>query len=59
MYVATLEVTTLKHELGDDAVEFGTSVSEALLTGAKSAKVLSSLGNYVIIEDEVDTAGLF
>jgi hypothetical protein len=49
-YVATGEVTTLEHELGDDAVEAGALVVEglaglagALLAGAESAEVLGSL----------------
>jgi hypothetical protein len=49
-YVAAGEVTTLKHELGDNAVEVGALVVEglaraalALLAGAESAEVLSGL----------------
>jgi hypothetical protein len=49
-YVAAGEVTTLEHELGDDAVEVGALVVEglaraagALLAGAESAEVLSGL----------------
>ena len=51
-YVATGEVTTLKHELGDDAVEAGALVVEglaraagALLAGAERAEVLSGLSD--------------
>ena len=33
-------------------------VPESLLTGAESAEVLGSLGNNVIVQDEVDPAGL-
>ena len=43
--VATGEVTTLEHELGDDAVELGGLVAKALLAGRKSAEVLDGLGN--------------
>jgi hypothetical protein len=57
-YVATSEVTTLKHELRDDAVEGRASVSEALLAGAKSAEVLGSLRDNVVVEEEVDATGL-
>jgi hypothetical protein len=57
-YVSALEVTTLKHKLGDDAVELGASISEALLAGAESSEVLSSLGDDVIVESEVDTTRL-
>lgn len=40
----------LAHELGDDTVESGALVAEALLTGAKGTEVLSSLGNHVGVE---------
>lgn len=56
-YVATGEVTTLEHELGDDTVELGARVSEALLAGAESAEVLDGLGDNVVEEFEVDAAG--
>jgi len=56
MYVATGEVTALKHELRDDAVEGRASISEALLAGAKSTEVLSGLWDYIIVEVEVDAA---
>ena len=49
-YVAAGEVTTLKHELGDDAVEVGALVVEGLaglagtlLSGAEGAEVLGGL----------------
>ena len=58
MYVATGEVTALKHELRDNAVEGRTSVSEALLAGAESTEVLSGLWDYIVVEVEVDAAGL-
>jgi hypothetical protein len=45
--------------LRDDAVEGRASISEALLTSAKSTKVLGGLWDYVIVEVEVDAAGLF
>lgn len=57
-YVATGEVTTLEHELRDDAVEGRAGVAEALLAGAESAEVLSGLGDNVVVEVEVDAAGL-
>lgn len=56
-YVTTGEVTTLKHEVGDDTVELGAGVAEALLAGAESAEVLSGLGDDVLEEGEVDAAG--
>jgi hypothetical protein len=57
-YVATGEVTSLKHELWDDTVEGRASISEALLASAESTEVLSSLWYNVVIEDEVDATGL-
>jgi len=56
-YVATGEVTTLEHELGDHTVELGAGVAEALLASAESAEVLSGLGDNIIEEGEVDAAG--
>lgn len=56
--VATGEVTTLEHELGDDAVELGGLVAKALLAGRKSAEVLDGLGDDVVVEVEVDATGL-
>jgi len=55
-YVATGEVTTLEHELGDHAVELGAGVAEALLASAESAEVLSGLGDDIVVEGEVDAA---
>lgn len=53
-YVATGEVTALKHEVGDDSVEGRTLVAEALLASAESTEVLSGLGDHVVEEVEVD-----
>ena len=39
------EVTTLAHELGDDAVEARALEAEALLPSAKGAEVLTGLGD--------------
>ena len=38
--IASSEVTSLKHELGDDPVEAAALEAEALLTRAKGAEVL-------------------
>lgn len=57
-HVAAGEVTTLEHELGDDTVELGARVAEALLARAESAEVLGGAGDLVIVEVEVDAAGL-
>ena len=54
--IAASEVTTLQHELRDDSVERRALVAEALLTGAESTEVLGSLGDYIVVEDEVDAA---
>jgi len=53
-YVATSEVTALKHELRNDSVEGRARVSEALLAGAESAEVLSSLWDDFVVEKEVN-----
>ena len=53
-YVAACEVTALKHELRDHTMELRASVAEALLTGAKSAEVLGSLGDDIVKELKVD-----
>jgi hypothetical protein len=57
-YVATGEVTSLKHELRDDAVESGVGITKSLLTSAESTEVLGSLWDYIIVEVECDTAAL-
>jgi len=56
--IATSEVTTLQHELRDDAVELAALVAEALFSGAKSTEVLSSLWDYIVVKREVDATGL-
>jgi hypothetical protein len=55
-YVAASEVTSLKHEIRDDTVEFGTSISEALLSGGESTEVLNSFRHRIIEEVEDDAA---
>jgi hypothetical protein len=57
-YVTTGEVTTLEHEVRDDSVESRAGVTEALLASAESTEVLSSLGDDVGEEVEVDAARL-
>jgi hypothetical protein len=57
-YVAAGEVTTLKHELGNDTVELGAGIAKALLASAESAEVLSRLGDDIVEELEVDAARL-
>jgi hypothetical protein len=53
-YVATGEVTTLEHEVGNHAVEFGARIAKALLASAESAEVLCSLGYDIVEKLEVD-----
>jgi len=53
-YVATGEVTTLEHEVGDHAMEFGAGIAKALLAGAKRAEVLCGLGYDVVEKLKVD-----
>lgn len=50
------EVTTLKHEIGDDTVEDRAGVTEALLASAESSEVLSGLGDLVGVKLHLDTA---
>ena len=57
-YVATGEVTTLEHELGDDTVERRALVAEAVLASAELLEVAGSLGDDVVVEGEVNAAGL-
>lgn len=57
-YIATGKVTTLEHELGNDTVEGRARVSKALLAGTERAEVLDGLWDDVVIEIEVDAAGL-
>jgi len=56
--IAASEITTLQHELGNDAVELAALVSKAFFTGAESPEVLSGLWDYIIVEIEVDPASL-
>ena len=37
-------------------MELGALVSESFLTGAESTEILSCLGDYIIIEEEIDAA---
>jgi len=52
------EVTTLEHEVGDDTVEAGAGIAEAVLTGAELTEVPGGLGNIVVVELEGDAAGV-
>lgn len=52
------EVTTLQHELRDDAVEAGALVALALGQLAELTEVLGGLGDFILEEVEVDAARL-
>lgn len=53
-YITTSEVTTLEHELGDDAVKLGPFIAKAFLTCAKGTEVLGSLGDNILVEIHTD-----
>ena len=57
-YVATGKVPALKHKLRDHTVELGPGVAKAFLAGAKGTEVLGCFGDDVVVEVEVDPAGL-
>jgi hypothetical protein len=57
-HVAAREVTTLEHEVGDDAVELGAGIAKALLAGGEGAEVLYRLGNDIVKELKVDATRL-
>ena len=50
------EVTTLNHEVVDDAVEGRALVTEAVLTGAQLPEVTGSDGNDIVKELQIDAA---
>lgn len=49
------EVTTLKHEVGDNTVERRALITESVLASAEFTEVLSGLGDNVVKELEDDT----
>ncbi len=55
--VAAGEVSTLKHEVGDDTVEGGALVTETVLAGGELAEVTCRLGDDVVVEPEDDATG--
>jgi len=54
--VALSKVTSLEHEVGDDAVEGRAGVAEALLASAESAEVLDGARDGLVEEVEGDAA---
>jgi hypothetical protein len=57
-HVATSEVTTLEHEVGNHTVELGAGIAKALLSCAESAEVLCGLGHDIVEELKVDATSL-
>ena len=57
-YITTGEVSTLKHEIGNDAMERRPFVTVALLASAEGTEILGSLRDDIVEELEVDTAAL-
>ena len=62
--VAAGEITTLAHELGDDAMEGGAleveglaGLAGTLLAGAEATEILGGLGDNVGAESHLDAAG--
>lgn len=53
-YVVVGEVTTLKHELGDDTVELGALVALACGVVTELSEVGGGLGDNVVVELEAD-----
>lgn len=54
--VVVLEITTLAHEVRNHTVECGTLVAKALLSGAESAEVFTSLWSYICAQLDNDTS---
>lgn len=54
--VAASEVTTLKHEIGNHAVERRACVAEAVFASAELAEILRGLWHDIVVEFEDDTA---
>jgi hypothetical protein len=54
--IASGEVTTLQHELGDNTVEGRASISESILSRAELTEVARGLGDNIVEELEYDTA---
>jgi len=52
------EVTSLKHEVGDDTVEAGAGIPVTVLAGAELTEVPGGLGNILVVELEGDATGI-
>jgi hypothetical protein len=55
-YIMLGEITSLQHELWNDTVESTSLVSEPILAGAQSAKIVGCLWNDIVEELEFDSA---
>lgn len=55
--VAFREVTALEHEVGDDAMEFGSFVAKAMLSRGELTEILGSFWDNVVEEFEDDAPG--
>lgn len=51
------EISTLSHELVDDAMESGVFVAKSFFSSAESSEVFGGLGNNIAIELESDSLG--
>lgn len=59
-YISSCEVTTLEHEIRDNAMELGSNIPFALLCGrAKLLKVFCCFGDNIVEKLEVNAASLF
>ena len=58
-YIATSEVTTLQHELRDNAVEFRACISKVVLFCAECTEVLCGYWDFLIEKLEIDPLQFF
>ena len=52
------KVATLGHEISNNSVELGPYVAKSLFLSAEGSEILSSLGDYIVVEVKVHTAPL-
>lgn len=48
-HIATSEITSLKHELGNHSVKLGPFVSEAILSGTEMLEVPAGVGSILVV----------
>jgi len=56
--VVVREIATLAHETGNDSVEAGSGISEALFSGAEGAEVLGGARDNVVAQFHHDASGI-